>query len=226
MSAARAALVGQRYAEARNEFLAALQLKPEDQAALEGRKQAEKRLDELQEEAKRHADFNRFMDQGDRALRNHRYDEAERAYAKAVKLLPRDLDARQGLREAQKGLDKMKQDFARLMQQGDLAMQTLRPGDAVRAYGQAAKLFPDNEAANDKLQTAQKAQDDLGNAQASYNRLMLQGAAAMRLGRFTDATIAYSAALRLAPGDLDALAGLRNARAGMMFGPPLVPVFP
>ena len=226
MTAARAAMVGQRYSEARNEFLAALQNKPEDPAALEGHKQAEKRLNELQEENRRQADFNRLMDQGDRALRNRRYEEAERVYNKAVALLPRNLDARNGLREAQKGLEKMKQDFSRLLQQGDLAMQALHFGDAVRAFSQALKLFPDSEAAINKLQTAQKAQDDLGNAQASYNRLMLQAGAAMRLGRFSDAALAYSAAIRVVPGDLDALAGLRSARAGMMFGPPLVPVFP
>ena len=107
-----------------------------------------------------------------------------------------------------------------------MAIQTLRFGDAVRAYGQAAKLFPDDAASHDKLQTAQKALDDLGTAQANYNGLMLQGAAAMRLGRFPDAALAYAAALRLVPGDLDALAGLRSARAGMTLGPPLVPVLP
>src|SRR5262249_52012594 len=130
-----------------------------------------------------------------------------------------------GLREAQKGVEKMKQDFNRLMQQGDLAMQALRFGDAVRAYNQAVKLFPDSEAANNKLQTAQKALDDLGNAQASYNRLMLQAGTARRLGGCGDAAVAYGAALRLVPGDVDALAGLRSARAGM-FSPPLVPVLP
>jgi cytochrome c-type biogenesis protein CcmH/NrfG len=226
MTAARAAMVGQRYADARSEFLAALQNKPDDPAALDGHKQAEKRLNELQDEARRQIDFNRLMDQGDRALRNRRYEEAERAYNKAVTLLPRNLDARNGLREAQKGLEKIKQDFNRLMQQGDLAMQALHFGDAVRAYTQANKLFPDSEAAINKLQTAQKALDDLSNAQANYKRLMLQAGASMRSGRFADAAVAYGAALRLVPGDLDALAGLRSARASMMFGPPLVPVFP
>jgi cytochrome c-type biogenesis protein CcmH/NrfG len=225
MTAARAAMVGQRYADARNEFLAALQQKPQDEAATNGRKLAETRLNELRDEEKRRADFNQFMDQGDRALRNRRYEEAERAYTKAVNLLPRDLDARNGLKEAQKGLEKIKQDFIRLVGQGDLAMQTARYGDAVRAYKQATKLIPDNDAANDKLQAAQKALDDLNNAQATYNRLMLQGATAMRLGRFGDATLAYSAALRVAPGDLDALAGLRSAR-GAMFGPSFIPIFP
>ena len=139
-------MVGQRYGEARNEFLAALQNKPEDPAALEGHKQAEKRLNELQEETRRQTDFNRLMDQGDRALRNRRYEEAERAYNKAVTLLPRNLDARNGLREAQKGLEKMKQDFNRLMQQGDLAMQSLRFGDAVRAFQRDVQIgdFPDD----------------------------------------------------------------------------------
>jgi cytochrome c-type biogenesis protein CcmH/NrfG len=226
MTAARAAMVGQRYADARNAFLAALQMKPEDAAAMNGRKLAETRLNELRDEEKRRADFNRFMDQGDRALRNRRYEEAERAYTKAVNLLPRDMDARQGLKEAQKGVEKIKQDFIRLVGQGDLAMQAARYGDAVRAYTQATRLIPDNDAANDKLQTAQKALDDLNNAQATYNRLMLQGATAMRLGRFGDATLAYAAALRVVPGDFEALAGLRSARAGAFFGPPLVPVFP
>jgi cytochrome c-type biogenesis protein CcmH/NrfG len=225
MTAARAAMVGERYADARNEFLAALQLKPEDEAADNGRKLAETRLNEMQDQAKRRTEFNRFMDQGDRALRNRRYDEAERAYTKAVQFMPRDLDARNGLKEAQRGQEKVKQEFNRLIAQGDLAMQTSRFGDAVRAYSQATKLVPDNDPANDKLQTAQKALDDLRNVQANYNRLMLQGETMMRVGHFTDAGLAYAAALRLVPGDLEALAGLRSARAAM-FGPPLVPVFP
>jgi cytochrome c-type biogenesis protein CcmH/NrfG len=226
MTAARAAMVGQRYKDARNEFLAALQMKPEDEAAQNGRKLAETRLNEMQDEDKRRGDFNRFMDQGDRALRNRRFEEAERAYTKAVNLLPRDLDARQGLKEAQKGVEKAKQDFLRLMGQGDLAMQSARFGDAVRAYSQATKLIPDDDGASEKLKNAQKALDDFNNGQATYNRLMLQGAAAMRLGRFGDASLAYAAALRVAPGDLDALSGLRSARAGAMFGPPFVPAFP
>ncbi len=122
-------------------------------------------------------------------------------------------------------LEKLKQDFNRLMQQGDLAMQSLRFGDAVRAYRQATKLMPDDDGANSKLQTAQQALDDVANVPATYNRLMLQGGVAMRLGRFGDAALAYGAALRLVPGDLDALAGLRTARAGMI-GPALLPVFP
>ncbi len=225
MTAARGAMVGERYADARNEFLAALQVKPEDEAANNGRKLAETRLNEMQDQAKRRTEFNRFMDQGDRALRNRRYDEAERAYTKAVQLMPRDLDARNGLKEAQRGQEKVKQEFNRLIAQGDLAMQTSRLGDAVRAYSQATKLVPDNDPATDKLQTAQKALDDLRNVQANYNRLMLQGETMMRVGHFTDASLAYAAALRLVPGDLEALAGLRSARAAM-FGPPLMPVFP
>jgi cytochrome c-type biogenesis protein CcmH/NrfG len=218
-------MVGERYADARNEFLAALQLNSEDEAANNGRKLAETRLNEMQDQAKRRTEFNRFMDQGDRALRNRRYDEAERAYTKAVQLMPRDLDARNGLKEAQRGQEKAKQEFNRLIAQGDLAMQTSRFGDAVRAYSQATKLVPDNDPANDKLQTAQKALDDLRNVQANYNRLMLQGETMMRVGHFTDASLAYAAALRLVPGDLEALAGLRSARAAM-FGPPLMPIFP
>src|SRR5260370_36841930 len=101
------------------------------------------------------------MNQGARAMRNRRYDDAVRAYTSAVKLIPKDLDARQGLRDAQTGLNGMKREFSRLLEQGDLAMQTLRVVDAVRAYTQASKIFPDNEAAKSRLENAQKLLDDL-----------------------------------------------------------------
>ncbi len=219
LAAGRAAMVGQRYAEARDEFLAALQLKPEDPAAVNGRRLADKQLDDLQDQEKRQADFGRYMNQGARAMRNRRYDEAVRAYTSAVKLIPKDLDARQGLRDAQTGLNGMKKEFSRLLEQGDLAMQTLRIVDAVRAYSQASKIFPDNEAARSRLENAQKLLDDLGNTQAVYNRLMLQGATAMRLGRPADAALLFGAALRAVPGDPDAILALQQSRAALLGRP-------
>jgi cytochrome c-type biogenesis protein CcmH/NrfG len=220
MTAGRADMVGQRYAEARDEFLAALQLKPEDPAAVNGRRLADRGLDELQNQEKRRAEFDRLMNQGAQALRNRRYEKAVRAYANAVNLFPKDHDARQGLRDAQTGLSTLKRDFYRLMEQGDLAMQTLRIGDAVRAYSQASKMFPDNEAAKSKLENAQQILADLGNSQAVYNRLMLQGATASRLGRFADATLFFGTALRVVPGDPDALLALQQSRA-VLLGRPL-----
>jgi cytochrome c-type biogenesis protein CcmH/NrfG len=225
MTAARAAMVGQRYAEARDEFLAALQLKPEDPAAVNGRRLADKGLDELQNEEKRRAEFDRLMNQGARAVRNRRYDQAVRVYTNANKLYPKDQDARQGLRDAMTGLNTLKKEFNRLMEQGDLAMQTLGIGNAVRAYSQASKMLPDNEAAKSKLENAQQILADLGNTQAVYNRLMLQGATATRLGRFADATLFFGTALRVAPGDPDALLGLQQSRAALL-GRPFGMLFP
>src|SRR5260370_35341293 len=102
------------------------------------------------------------MNQGARAMRNRRYDEAVRAYTSAVKLIPKDLDARQGLRDAQTGLNGMKREFSPLLEQGDLTMQTLRVADAVRAYTQASKIFPDNEAPKSRSEQTQTLLHALG----------------------------------------------------------------
>jgi cytochrome c-type biogenesis protein CcmH/NrfG len=224
MTAARAAMVGQRYVEARDEFLAALQVKPDDPAAANGRRLADKGLDDLKNDEVRRAEFTRLMNQGTRAVRNRRFDQAVQVYANAVKLFPKDLDARQALREAQNGLNTLRKEFNRLMEQGDVAMQTLRIADAVRAYGQASKLLPDNEGAKTKLEGAQKILADLGNTQAVYNRLMILGATATRLGRFADATLFFGSALQVVPGDPDALLGLQQSRAALLSRP--VGMFP
>jgi cytochrome c-type biogenesis protein CcmH/NrfG len=226
MSAARAAMAGQRYRDALADFLAALQLNPNDAGAMAGRKLAEARLNELQDMDNRRADFNHFMDQGDRALQNHRFEEAERAYTKAVALMPRDLDAREGLKEAQKGLEKVKQDFLRLMGQGDLAMQSGRFGDAVRAFSQAAKLIPTNDGANEKLQAAQKSLDDQINAQAAYNRLVSQSATTVGLSPFGDTWWGYSTFWRWpSRGWWDARADFHRARARSFWNPHFGPIF-
>lgn len=215
MAAGQAAMVAQRYADAVREYVAAQRLMPDDNAALRARIQAEKRLADTQEEDKNRTAFNRLMDQAGAAQRNQRYRDAVRCYEDALKLFPGDRIAQQGLKDAKKGLKDVQDQFARLMALGDNAMQTLRYSDAVQAYGEAARLQPDNQAAQQGLLSAQKAADAASTATATYNTLITQGNLALRTQRYADAVVAFQGALALLPGDVVAGNGLLEATAGL-----------
>ncbi|MBV9125734.1 MAG: tetratricopeptide repeat protein, partial [Planctomycetes bacterium] len=215
LAAGKAALAAQRYADALREFLAAQRLLPADLAADQGRQEAERRLAELERENKGKADYTRLLEKGGTALQNHRFEEAVRAYQEAKKLFPRDPDVLQGLQDATKALTDARADFTRLMNQGDAAMLAERFDEAVQAYGDASRLFPNDDKAAQVLRRAQQVLDGVQGSGGMYARWMLQGATALRLRHFREAVRCFSEALRLAPGDLDAAQGLQEARAGL-----------
>lgn len=157
LAAGRAAMVGGRYQDAVREFVAARLLLPEDGVAERAQKDAEKRLEELQEQDKQKSNVSRLLTQGGAALRNKRFEEALRAYKAALKIAPKNPDAKQGFKDAQKALDIARAEFGRLMDLGDLAYVTGRYGDAVVAYGEASRMFPDDANATARLQASQQA---------------------------------------------------------------------
>jgi cytochrome c-type biogenesis protein CcmH/NrfG len=215
MTAGQAAAAAGRYADAIREYLAALQLRPGDAAAMQGRRLAETQLAALQDQEKRKIEFARLVDQGGAALRNQRFQEAIDSYSAALKLFKGDPTATQGLADAQQGLQALQLQLTQQLTLGDTAMRTGRYADAVVAYREALRLAPANALAVKGMQDAQAALDNLKTAQVAYLQFMTQGAAALRTQRFADAVQAYTAALRLVPNDPDALQGLRDAQAGL-----------
>jgi tetratricopeptide (TPR) repeat protein len=220
MDAGQAAAVAGRYADALREYVAALRIMPNDAAALQGQRLAERQLDLMQDQKQRKADFARLLDQAGAALRNRRYQEAIDAYTAALKLFRDDETAKRGLAEAQQGLNLQAVEVARQLALGDAAMRSGRYVDAVRAYREAARLAPGNALAAQGLLNAQAALDSLRTNQGAYWQLINRGAAAMAAQRYADAIQAYTSALQLVPNDPVALQGLRDARAAL--GLPLV----
>lgn len=215
MTAGRAAMVAQRYTDAVREYTAALKVMPGDAAALQARRQAEKRTEEVEGLEKRRSDFQKLAAQGASALRAQRYHEAITAYEDALKLVPDDRDAQQGLRQAKQALNDIKAEFTRLMAQGDLALQAQRYEEALRFYNDALRIVPTNELAQRAARTAEKMIGDLQAAQLAYIRFMNQGTLALRNKRYQEALQAFAEALRLVPNDRDATKGMREARAAL-----------
>lgn len=212
ITAGKAALAAQRSAEALREFNAALRLLPGDAVATQGVKDAEKLLDALQDQEKRKAEYNTLMAQAGAALKNQRYDEAVRAYARAEKLFPKDADALKGISDAQRSAAAdVQAEYTRIMRQGDAAYRAQQFADAAANYAAALKLVPNDAAATQSLRQTQATMQALAARQADYERLMQLGQAALRVKRFPDAIRAFGDALKVAPNDGAALAGLREA---------------
>jgi tetratricopeptide (TPR) repeat protein len=212
LAAGRAALVAGRYADAVREFTAALNVIPNDAAALDGRRQAEQRIVEENNEEKKKASFNQAIAVGNAALKARRYEEAAQAFQLAAKLNPSDKTAQDGLRQANQGLQASQGQLNTLMAQAQAASALGRWEESLRLYQEAARLFPNNPQVIAALRNAERMTLDAQAAQAAYIRWMQQAGAAMQLGRYDEAARCYTEALRLFPADRDANLGLRQAQ--------------
>jgi tetratricopeptide (TPR) repeat protein len=201
-------------------------------AAEKARADAEARKKE--DDKKRLADYNRLMTQAQAALTAKRYDEAAKAFAGALKLMPGDAAATKGQRDAlalqqaaarakadaearmaaearKKEEEKKRQaDYSRLMTQGQTAMTAKKHEEAVKAYTEALKLMPNDPAATRALADANKALEASKTPKppppppAAYSRAMQNAAAFEKLQRWTDAIAWYKEALKAVPGDAKA----------------------
>jgi tetratricopeptide (TPR) repeat protein len=214
VEAARVALVAQRYADAIREFVAARQLFPDDAVAAKGQQQAEKLLNDLQDRDRRLAEFNRLVEQARTALAAKRYDDGIASLEAALRLDPNNPGVERALRDAKKARTEARTEYTRLMAAADAALQLRRFEEAYRGYSEAVKLFPADEPALRGQRLASRALEDIQAVQLAYNRYVTQGSLALQNQRYLDAVAAYSEALRLVPGDLIALQGLRDAQAG------------
>jgi tetratricopeptide (TPR) repeat protein len=177
-------------------------------------------------------------------LTGRRHAEAIVEFQAALRLVPNDPTATKLLRDAEAARDaaandakkadaearlkaKVKLDFDRNMADGNRAMQLRRYADAVREYGEALKLLPNDAAARSALQRArdalegeQKAKDDeekkkkaKDKQKADFDRLMDAGRQFAAAKRYDDAVKAYREALTVQPNDPAAVQALRAVEA-------------
>jgi predicted Zn finger-like uncharacterized protein len=212
MSAGRAHMVAQRYAQAIREFLAAKRLMPSDEDADTSLKTAEKRLAAVQGQNQDQAKFAQLMKQAGAAMDNKRYKEAVGRYQAALKLVPNDPDANAGLKEANKAFARARGQYAQLMAAGQVAANGLRINEAVQDFQAALQIFPGDDAATLALQNAQQMLTTVVATQAAYDLFMIQGTRAFRRQHYADAALAFWEALQLVPWDPDAAQGLLDAQ--------------
>jgi tetratricopeptide (TPR) repeat protein len=201
MAQADAARAAGRFEEASRGYSDALQVMPDDDAATRGLRAVQGVAADV---AAAQVAYQRYMNQGSLAMQNLQYAEALRSYAEALRLVPGDLVAAQGVRDARAALDVLAQkqiDFDAAMKRGNAALRARQFSDAVRAFSDAQRLIPDSPRATAGLQ------------QARFSKAMSDGQAAFSARRFGDAVRAFEDALQEVPGDPTATSALRQARA-------------
>jgi tetratricopeptide (TPR) repeat protein len=195
------AMAAGRYEEAYRRYQDAVTQFPDDPQAQASLQKAQGLLNDF---VASQAAYQRFMNQGQVAMRNKLYADAVIAFAEAVRIAPLDADALQGLSDARNAVDKAlqaKQDVDRLLTTATQALQQQQWGDAVRALNSALKLNPDDPRIPPLL------------SKANYGLHMAEGQAAFLAKRWAEAARKYDQALQDNPGDVLARSRRDQARA-------------
>jgi tetratricopeptide (TPR) repeat protein len=194
------ALQARRIDEAGRLYQQAAELFPEDDGAKKGLQQARAAADMLRDAG---AAYNRLTATGAAALQGRRFADAVLAFTEALRLVPADPLAAQGLRDAQVGVDRLARRrlaLDRQLQAGAAALKQKQYADAIRAFKAALDLDPDSPAALDGLR------------QARYADAMTEGWRALNAKRRQDAIRSFEDALKEKPGDPQATTALQQAK--------------
>jgi tetratricopeptide (TPR) repeat protein len=158
------------------------------------------------------------------------FNAADQALSEAVKLAPTDPDvvkAQQELAAARKadadakaaqGAEaKRREELARLVKGGQAALAAKKYDEASRLFGEALKVQPGDAAALKGQRDAQAALDaakhdaEAKKRQADYQNVLAVARAALAAKKYDEAIQHANEALKLAPGDKDATALLKDA---------------
>jgi tetratricopeptide (TPR) repeat protein len=230
MTEGKTALTAKDYTTAIDRFQAAGKLKPGDVdagALLAKAQQAhdsnKKNADDAgTAAAKKKADFDQALKQGQTLMTAKNYDQAVAQFKIATALFPSDATAAGLLKQAETARAALAGDADKTKTKAafDLAIkqgQTLQAGkkydEAIKAYQQAGTLMPGDPTVATLLKQAQKERDNLlaEQRQAEYSRQMQAGAALDKQKKWDEAMKAYDAALKQLPKDAKAEAALNKA---------------
>src|SRR5262249_23220844 len=158
-----------------------------DPAATKGKQSADRSVGDAQAGL---GAYVRFIDQASLAMQAGRYGDALQLYGEALRLVPGDPVAIQGLRDARTAAGAALRrggDVGRAMQTATNALRARQFSDAITAFRAALRLVPDDPQALAGLRKAR------------FGQAMSDGQAAMRASRFADAVRNFEEALRQIP---------------------------
>jgi tetratricopeptide (TPR) repeat protein len=206
-----AALKDRKYDEAVASLAAAQKIFPDDKATDKALKAARAARNEARQQ------YTGLVEQADAALQLRRFEEAHRLYSQAIEVLPGGTAAQRGMEVAANALNDLRAGragYARFITQAGEAMRLRQFAEAARLYREALRIAPGDPIA---LQGLRAAQAELGgplNAAVNADAALQAGTQALKMRQYGDAIKAFEDALKLAPGNPDAVAGLRKARCG------------
>jgi tetratricopeptide (TPR) repeat protein len=231
-------LAARQYAKAVESYREALKLAPGNVDAAAGLSRAERERDaeaarvaaalakkpaapavdpkvKAQQEA-----YQKAMAQAKALFAQKKFADAIKAYDQALIAKPGDAAAIKGKKEAGDAAKKpaapvkdpkakqREEDYKLALSAARAAMKNRNYQGAVNAYNEALRLMP-----GDKTATAERAEAVKLQTQAAYDGWMKKGQEAMKAKKYADAVKAYDEALKLRPGDPQAVKGKKEAAA-------------
>jgi tetratricopeptide (TPR) repeat protein len=234
MSEGQAALGGRQLAKAVAAFKQAVELKPTDVEALAGLSKAEQLREEQRllagrkkDSEEREAAFQKLCASGQANLTAKQYDAAVAAFAEALKLKPDDATAQKGLRQVEAARsaaladaskakhkeeeDRRQRQYQKLLGEGRAALSAKQYDSAIKAFQEAQKVLPGDQASAAFLKDAERAKQDAADALAmeakrradelrkrtEIDKAIAQARAALALKDLDGATKAYTQAFQL-----------------------------
>jgi tetratricopeptide (TPR) repeat protein len=201
----RAAMLSKNYDAAIQAFQAAVRLDPTDQAAkslLQKAQDAKKDAAEDAAEAKKQAEFNKLLREGQQHLAARRFDEAIKDFTEARRLFPNDANALRLLQSANQA-------------KADAVKPTPKP-DPKPTPKPDPKPTPKPDPKPDPKPVPKPTPkpEPKPDVDETFNRLLSQGRLHLKEKKFKEAVQSFEAALRLKPGNPAALSLLNQAKAG------------
>ncbi len=211
MNEAKTAFNQKDYAFAKTKYQEAQAIKPNEAEPKNKIAEIEKLIqDQIAQEQK----YNEAIAKGDKAMLDENFDEAISQFNEALSVKPADPDATKRLadakaakqkKEADAAADqKKKDDFDKLVQEGDSSFGSEDYTSAKSKYEEALKLFPDDQPVKDKLdKTNQKISENEAAAQAEkekkdkYDALITEADGLFSSDKLEDAKTKYEEALTL-----------------------------
>ena len=219
MTAGKTARSADELEKALGLYREASSLKPSEQLPIKYIAEIEK---ELADQKNNEAAFNKLVAEGDNAVGSENFDEGISKYQAAL-VLKQDADVKAKLdaakkkkadKEAALAEDKANQDkYNQLIASADGAFDKESYDEAKKNYEEALKLKPGEARPTSQLAAIadilkKKADEKAANEklEADYNRLMEEGKGKINQRSWDDAKSKHEEALRLKPGDSEALA--------------------
>ena len=213
----------QLYPEAIGNYNSALKLKPNDPSAVAKLSAAEKLLAKANtDKAKLEEEFNRLLAEGDKNVKDQKYQEAIDNFKGALTLKSKDTIAKDKLTSAEQLLAKanavkarLEEEFNRLLASGDDNVSKQLYPEAVGNFKGALNIKPGDPKAVAKLAAAEKllakANTDKAKLEEEFNRLLAEGDKNVGGQKYQEAIDNFKGALTLKSKDTIAKDKLTSA---------------
>jgi tetratricopeptide (TPR) repeat protein len=146
------------------------------------------------------AEFSLQFDRGRRYLEEKRYAEAKSALESACRVRPSDVVAAGLLQQAQRMMQgQLRADFDQALSAGKTALVAARYVEAIAAFQQARRIFPNDQDAANLLSQA-----ELGKKKTEFDQFIGQGKRALASARYVEAIGSFKEAQRILPDNREA----------------------